>query len=74
MESKITIIDILVRLSGKEQKEIAQIIGVTESTISDAKTGKRDIAFGKFVMWCKLLDVNPYNVIDEYFKVQRVEK
>lgn len=61
-------IEILIRYSGKTQKQIAVIVELPESNISDMKKGKRDIPLGKFLEWCKKLDVDIVDVFKEYSK------
>lgn len=61
-------IEILIRLSGKEQKEIAEIVDVAPQTISAIKKNHRDLPLSKFVEWCKLLNVDILEVFAEYKK------
>jgi len=65
---KTTIIEILILLSGKSQKDFATMVNIPAPNLSEMKTGKRDIPLGKFISWCKLADVNPIDVFKEFYK------
>lgn len=64
-------IEILIRLSGKEQKEIAEIVGVAAQTISAIKKNHRDLPLSKFIEWCKLLNVDVVEVFTEYKRLKK---
>lgn len=66
-------IEILIRLSGKKQKEIAEIVEEFAGNFSEMKTGKRDVPLFKFMKWCKLLDVDVIEVFTEYKKNKKPE-
>lgn len=46
-------------------KELGKRIGVSEGTISRYETGERKITFDSFVDICKVLDLNPLDVVKE---------
>lgn len=52
----------LFRLSGKTQKKLSAILGVTETTLSRYKTGKRQITVSQLKEWCEKLDIDIKNI------------
>lgn len=63
-----TPIDILIRISKLNQKEFAAKVGIAEQTLSQMKIGNRDIPLSKFINWCKILEINPIEVFENYNK------
>ena len=61
-------VELLIRLSGKTQKDFSEIVGIPGSNLSEMKKGKRDIPLSKFIEWCKLVDVDILEVFTEYKK------
>lgn len=48
---------------GLTQKEMAEIVGILPSNISDLENNRYDISLSKFVHWCNLLEYNDYKKI-----------
>lgn len=50
---------------GLSQRELAEQIGVVYSLISKIETGDRRLDFLEMIEYCRMLDIDPHDVIDQ---------
>lgn len=58
-----TIIQKLIKASGKTQVEISKILNVPESRISEYKRNRTQIPFDKVKLWCEKLKIDLKDII-----------
>ena len=56
--TKMNEIEKLILISGKTAKELAPILGVSETKISKYKTGFSKISVEKLKEWCEILEID----------------
>lgn len=52
----------LLRSTGKTQQEIAELVGVSQQTVSRYQSGKVKMSVDRFFEWCEKLGVKDYNM------------
>ena len=56
--TKMNEVEKLILISGKTAKELAPILGVSETKISKYKTGFYKVTVEKLKEWCKILEID----------------
>ena len=58
-----TIIEKMIKESGKTQAEIARILNVPRQRVGEYKRGEKEIPFNKVEDWCKKIGVDLKKII-----------